>query len=68
MTAKRELELAKEYLEKRLFETKDALTIPFKTKQGDDYLRKKIKETEKAISLMETLIETQGGKSGKKEA
>jgi len=58
MSVRRELNLAKEYLMKRLAETKDALNVnlgtPFQAK-GDEYLKKKILETEKAIKLIEKI-------------
>ena len=60
MSVKRELEMAKEYLEKRLAETKDALNVylgtPYRAK-GNEYLREKIIHTERAIELLERTME-----------
>lgn len=61
MSVKRELDLAKEYLMKRLAETKDGLNVnlgtPYRAK-GNEYLKKKISETEKAIELIEKIVVT----------
>ena len=58
MSIKRELEMATEYLRKRLAETKDALNVnlgtPYQAK-GNEYLKNKASDTEKAIELIEKI-------------
>lgn len=59
MSIKRELDMAKEYLMKRLAETKDALNVNLGTPlhiKGNEYLKKKISETEEAIELIEKIV------------
>ena len=56
MTVKRELEMATEYLKKRLFETIDGLNVHLGTPhqaKGNEFLKKKIFDIEKAIKLIE---------------
>lgn len=58
MSIKRELDMAKNFLKKRLAETKDGLCVnlgtPYQAK-GNEYLKEKIFETEEAIRLIEEI-------------
>lgn len=56
MSVKRELEIARELLIKRLEETEDALSVPLGTRAGNEYLEKKITYTKEAIRLMGDII------------
>ena len=61
MSIKRELDMAKNFLMKRLAETKDALNINLGTPsqaKGNKYLREKMSDTEKAIELIEKIVIT----------
>ncbi len=61
MSVKHELEMAKEYLTKRLTETEEGLLTHLGTpskKAGDKYLREKIAYIKKAILMIEFIIPT----------
>jgi len=61
MSIKHELNMAVEYLKRRLAETKDGLHVNLGTPlqaKGNEYLKRKISHTEKAIELIEKIAIT----------